>query len=334
MPKAEKLKDNQDETGTAAPKKPRAPRGLGRGLDALLGVTTADVSTTPSDEDKPASTDDNPQGSGVQRLPVEFLHPNRNQPRKAFTPEAIEELANSIRQRGVLQPILVRKIDTKPDTYEIVAGERRWRAAQKAQLHSVPVIVQDLDDQETAEIALIENLQRVDLNPMEEAEAYQYLRSTYGLKQEQIADAVGKSRSHVANMLRLTGLPSSVRTSLRDGLLTIGHARALLGSADVEAHHQQVLKKGLSVRDTEKLVKTETEAPADGDSTQKPKPASGSGAGRKDADTRMLERDLADTLGLEVVIDPGKKGSGALTLHYQSLDQLDDLCRRLMGAKI
>jgi ParB family chromosome partitioning protein len=245
--------------------------------------------------------------------------PNSAQPRRHFDEAAIEELAESLKQRGLIQPIVVRPTDR--GDYQIVAGERRWRAAQKAQLHEVPVIVRHLGDAETLEIAIIENIQRQDLNAIEEAEAYQRLASDFGHKQEAIARLVGKSRSHVANLLRLLDLPMSVRQAVIDGRLSMGHARALLGAPDPAALAEEVIRRDLSVRETEALAR--------GD---KPKraPVSPAATPGGDADVALLERQLRDQLGLKVGIAHGPKG-GSVTIAYGTLDQLDMLCQRLSG---
>lgn len=309
----------------AAVKKKSHIKGLGRGLDALLG-------------DAPTARAGGAAAGDKRELPIEFLKPNTNQPRRKFDAGAIDELAQSIRARGLLQPILVRPIASKgggKDEYEIVAGERRWRAAQKAKLHDVPVIIRELTDEETAEISLIENVQRVDLNPMEEAQGYQRLIEHYKRTQEEISKAVGKSRSHVGNMLRLLNLPKLARDALLVGEISMGHARALLSASKPEAMCALIIERGLSVRETEDMVReTEDRAPdgraRKGKKGGKPK----SSSGPKDADTRALERDLSQLLGLEVEIEHSKKGSGAVTIRYLTLDQLDDICRRLMGAGI
>lgn len=309
------------------PAKP--PRGLGRGLDALLG----DIGLQPAAGPAKAPYDGQPDsvlGVGASRrlqtLPIEFLKPNPNQPRKHFNKADIEDLSESIKARGLLQPILVRPI--AHDLYEIVAGERRWRAAQLAMVPDIPVIIRQLSDEAAAEIALIENVQRVDLNPMEEAAAYQRLIEIHGRTQEEISGAVGKSRSHVANLIRLMGLPEKARMALEEGKITAGHARALLAAKDPIAALDIVLRRGLNVRDTERLVKDEAAAPTPSPAREPAKP---SVPGKKDADTRALEADLAAALGLEVAIDHKPKGSGAITIAYRSLDQLDDVCKRLMG---
>ncbi len=301
----------------ATAKKRRQSKGLGRGLDALLGDIRPEA-TAPVDEPK-------------RELPIEYLSANADQPRQIFDKEAIEELAASIKSCGLLQPILVRP--RGGDDYEIVAGERRWRAAQRARLHSVPVIIRELTDGEAAEIALVENVQRVDLGPIEEANAYARLAATYGRTQDDIARTVGKSRSHVANMMRLLKLPSRAHDALAAGEITMGHARALLAAADPDGACARVLRDGLSVRDTERLVRA-------GAPSQRPTAATKSSAkskalgSRKDADTRALERDLSAMLGLDVVIDHSAKGAGSLSVQYRTLDQLDDICRRLMGAGV
>lgn len=299
-----------------AAKKRSQSKGLGRGLDALLGDAPS-AKTPPRDK---------------RELPIEFLVANPDQPRRQFDKDAIAELAQSIKERGLLQPILVREIKT--DTYQIVAGERRWRAAQKAKLHNVPVIIRELTDEETAEIALIENVQRVDLGPLEEAAAYQRLADVYKRSQDEIAKAVGKSRSHIANIMRLQKLPPKAADALASGDITMGHARALLGADNVETALKTVLRDNLSVRETEKLTggagtKSSSRAGKGAASASGKKPA-----GPKDADTRALERDLSSVLGLEVAIAHAKKGSGDMTISYGTLDQLDDICRRLMGVGV
>lgn len=313
---------------TATRKKKGLGKGLGRGLDALLG--DAPVSRNATDEAASSSAAPGPR----RELPIEHLKPNPDQPRRSFAEDAIEELASSIKARGLLQPILVRPKGR--ETYEIVAGERRWRAAQKARLHKVPVVVRELTDEETAEIALIENVQRVDLSPIEEAEAYHRLAGAYGRTQEDIAKAVGKSRSHVANIMRLTNLPEKALSALGAGEISMGHARALLGADDPDGACALVLQNGWSVRETEAYVKKSAngaaETPAAG-APAKGSPSKSRG-GAKDADTRAAERELASILGLEVDIDHSRKGAGTVTIKYLTLDQLDDICRRLMGAGV
>ncbi len=302
---------------TVAAKKKSHSKGLGRGLDALLG-------DAPS-----ARAPEKTEAPGLRReLPITFLKPNPDQPRRRFDDDAIDELAGSIKARGLLQPILVRPMGR--DDYQIVAGERRWRAAQKAKLHDVPVIIRELTDEEAAEIALIENVQRVDLNPIEEAQAYHRLADHYGRKQDEIAKAVGKSRSHVANIMRLLNLPDAALKALGAGDISMGHARALLSLKDPAAALSQILAGGLSVRETEALGRAES---ADGKpGVRKSVGKSKASAGGSDSDTRALERDLSAILGLDVAIAHSKKGSGSLTVEYLNLDQLDDICRRLMGS--
>lgn len=304
-------------------------RGLGRGLDALLGEAGLKPSNapvaTPYSGEADSSLGVQPQNRRLMTLPIEFLKPNPNQPRKHFGKAEIEDLAESIKARGLLQPILVRPI--AHEHYEIVAGERRWRASQLAMVPDIPVIIRQLSDEAAAEIALIENVQRVDLNPIEEAAAYQRLVEVHGRTQEEVAGAVGKSRSHIANLIRLMSLPEKARAALEEGRITAGHARALLGAKDPLAALETVLRRGLNVRDTERLVKEEGAAP-----TPAPRePGKPTVPGRKDADTRALEADLAAALGLEIAIDHKPRGSGTLTISYRSLDQLDDVCKRLMG---
>ncbi|WP_443025384.1 ParB/RepB/Spo0J family partition protein [Sphingomonas sp. RB3P16] len=256
---------------------------------------------------------------GVRSLPVGSLTPHPGQPRRHFDEAALEELAQSIAQRGVLQPIVVRPHGTG---YQIVAGERRWRAAQRARLHEVPVIVRAFDDTETLEVALVENIQRQDLNAIEEAEAYHRLIEDFGHTQDALGKLVNKSRSHIANLLRLLELPRPVQERVVTGTLTMGHARALIGAPDVETLADQVVARGLSVRDTERMARAAKPAargPSDG-------------AGR-DPDLAALEHQLADLLGVSVRVAHGAKG-GTLTLAYSTLDQLDMLCQRLTGERI
>ena len=309
-----------------AAKKKSQSKGLGRGLDALLG-------------DAPAPSHA-PESAGPKReLPIEYLRPNADQPRRVFDADAIEELSGSIKTKGLLQPILVRPISGKEgggDKYEIVAGERRWRAAQKAKLHNVPVIIRELTDEEAAEIALIENVQRVDLNPVEEAHAYQRLADAFGRTQDEIAKTVGKSRSHVANIMRLLNLPKKALDGLSAGKITAGHARALLGSSAPDRAYAFVVDRGLSVRETESYIKEAEDQIGNlkSGSARKGSTKSKASGGAKDADTRALERDLSAVLGLDVAVEHSKKGAGSITIDYLTLDQLDDLCRRLMGAGV
>jgi len=302
-------------------------RGLGRGLSALLGEETASAVEDPSVSAQLVASTTPPVGeagdvvpfkSGNQKtVSISLLVPGKYQPRTKFEEEAIEGLANSIREKGVLQPILVRPHPERSGEYEIIAGERRWQASQKAQLHEVPVIVKEMDDRDAAEIALVENLQRQDLSPLEEAEGYDRLMAEFNHTQEALSKALGKSRSHVANMMRLLSLPAEVKSFLEDGLLSTGHARALLNCEAPADVAKQIIKKGLNVRQTESLVKT---AGVKGRPSKAKK--------EKDTDTLALERDLTDLLGVKVDIKAGSKG-GALTLHYGTLEQLDDLLHRL-----
>jgi ParB family chromosome partitioning protein len=295
---------------------PREPRrGLGRGLSALM----ADIAPPAPQE---------PARSADLSVPVDRLHPNPDQPRRTFAPEALQELAGSIRERGIIQPLIVRPLATQPGHYQIVAGERRWRAAQIAQVHDVPVLVRDYDDPTVLEVAIIENIQRADLNPVEEAAAYRQLMDRFGHTQDKLAEALGKSRSHIANTLRLLSLPEDVLSLVRGGALSAGHARTLVGHPDASALARRIIVQGLSVRDTEKLARTA----AEGGRRSGSGPRARGGLVEKDADTRALEADLAATLGLGVSIDHALEGEGGrLVLTYRTLDQLDDLCRLLSG---
>ena len=281
-------------------------RGLGRGLSALM----ADVNLDAAQKEEARPRRD-------QMLPIERLFPNPDQPRRDFAPEALAELAASIREKGIIQPLIVRERIAESGTYEIVAGERRWRAAQLAQLHEVPVLIRDLSDTEVLEVAIIENIQRADLNPVEEAAAYKQLMERFGHTQEKLAEALSKSRSHIANLMRLLQLPEEVLVWLREGKLTAGHARALITAADPVAVARKVMAGGLSVRQAEDLVK---------DRPSKPRQVRGQ---EKDADTRVLEQDLAANLKMKVSIDHGSDGGGLLSIRYANLDDLDDLCRIL-----
>lgn len=292
-------------------RKPRS--GLGRGLNALLG----DIAAEPV-----AHGGDLP--SGVRMMPVGALTPQPGQPRHMFDEEALDELAQSIAARGVLQPILVRPHGRN---YQIVAGERRWRAAQRARLHEVPVIVRELDDADTFEIALLENIQRRDLNAIEEADAYHRLIGEFGHTQDALSKLVHKSRSHIANLLRLLDLPDSVRALLVDGRLDMGHARALLGAPDIERLAGEVVARRLSVRETERLAQTAKRARDDTAGR------SSGGDGGRNADIAALERQLSDVIGLGVRIGHGARG-GTLTVSYSTLDQLDMICQRLTGEPI
>jgi ParB family transcriptional regulator, chromosome partitioning protein len=289
-----------------------AKRHLGRGLSALLGGDEVEAPVA-ADAGAPAAP-----AAAPQKAPIEFLHPSALQPRTSFDDEKLEQLAQSIREQGVLQPILVREHSAKKGEFEIVAGERRWRAAQKAQLHEVPIVVRELSDRDTLEIALIENVQRQDLNPIEEARAYRRLMQEFEYTQETLSEHIGKSRPHIANLLRLLDLPDPVRNMLADGRLSVGHARPIINLPNVTELAETIVAKGLSVRDAERLA-------------QKKKTKYGRVAKPsrdKDADTRALERDLTAKLGLKTEIQFDGKG-GTLVIHYQSLEQLDELIAKL-----
>ena len=291
--------------------------GLGRGLDALLGEALR--GDAPSAR---ASANADARSLGVTTIAVAEIRPNPDQPRRHFSDDKLNELAASIAKHGVIQPIVVRPFK---DGYQIVAGERRWRAAQRVQLHDLPAIVRNFDDAETLEIALLENIQRQDLNPIEEAEAYKKLTDLFGHSAAELAELVHKSRSHVANMMRLLDLPMPLRDLVVDEKLTMGHARALLGSENAVPLAMLVIKNGLSVRATEALVQKE----------RAPTAKKGKSTGPSDnADIRAVESHLGDLLGLSVrIVQKNATGAGAVTFEYGSLDQLDMLCQRLTGEK-
>jgi ParB family chromosome partitioning protein len=281
---------------------------LGRGLSALIGD---DVPVAPKATEMAS-------GKNPRTLPVAFLKPNRFQPRKTFVQEELQDLANSIREKGVLQPILVRPIAGETNAYEIVAGERRWRASQIAKLHDVPVVIREMSDGESLELAIVENVQREDLNAIEEAAAYHELMDRFQYTQDRVAQEVGKSRPHVANTLRLLKLPESVKAMVRDGRLTAGHARTLIGAPDAEARAKAIVESALNVRQAEQRSPTKSGRP--------------SAPPEKDPDTRALEASLSNVLGLKVqIVDKGKKG-GELRVEYRTLEQLDDVIRRLNRA--
>ncbi|WP_306044424.1 ParB/RepB/Spo0J family partition protein [Nioella sp. MMSF_3534] len=255
-------------------------------------------------------------------VPIESVRPNPDQPRRAFTQEALEELSASIAEKGIIQPLIVRPDPAFEGQFQIVAGERRWRAAQMAQLHEVPVIVREFDDTEVLEVAIIENIQRADLNPVEEAMGYRQLMDRFNHTQERLATAMGKSRSHIANLMRLLTLPEEVQGYLRDGQLSAGHARALVGSEDAVSIAREVINKGLSVRDVEKRMRKPA-TPTGGATRQRP-------AGDKDADTKALESDLSAAIGLPVSIDhDAESGTGKISIKYADLGQLDDIIQIL-----
>ncbi len=283
----------------------RRPGGLGRGLSALLG-------DDPVAEAAPRAT---------REVPIEKLHPNRYQPRTRFDDAAIEDLAASIKARGILQPILVRPSTSRPGEFEIVAGERRWRAAQRARLHEVPVVERALSDNESLEIAIVENVQRQDLSPIDEARGYRRLIEEFGHSQQDVADVVSKSRPHVANMTRLLTLPEKVQALLEIGELSAGHARALVTSDNAEWLAQEIVARGLNVRQAEELARGESRAGGRGPV----RPA-------KDADTRALEKQLSEALGLQVSIDHKGPG-GSVSIKYRTLDQLEDVTGRLAGGR-
>ena len=296
----------------------RSGSGLGRGLAALL-----DEAVRQKAPDEGAATTPT---SGIREIEIGRIRPNSSQPRTHFDEESIAELAESISERGVLQPILLRPAN---NGFELVAGERRWRAAQKAGLHAIPAIVRDIDDSTSAEIALIENIQRADLNPIEEAEGYRQLINRHGHTQDGLSKIVSKSRSHIANLLRLLNLPDAVKLALMQGDIDMGHARAIATVPNPDSLLQAIIGKGLSVRQTEALAQKAKSAPVRPSAR-----AAGTGElGRLDADAAALERQLGDLLGLKVkVVHNGARGT--VTLQYSNLDQLDMICQRLSGEPI
>ena len=289
-------------------------RGLGRGLSALLGEQASEA----------VAIDGAGAPTGVRVVPIESLKANPDQPRKNFVPADLEELAASIRDKGVLQPILVRPQPGQDGAWQIIAGERRWRAAQQARLTEVPVVVREMEDVEMFEVAIIENVQRADLTPLEEADAYRMLMERFGRTQDAVAGVVGKSRSHVANTLRLLQLPEEVLQYVRHGHLSAGHARALVNVPGAAELAKQIVDEGLNVRQAEALARRA----AEGRRPAKRKTTAGAGT-EGSADVAALEQDLADALGLKVQL-ADRGGKGELTVRYGTLEQLDDLCRRLM----
>ena len=287
-------------------------RGLGRGLSALM----SDVNG-PNTDAKEAPT------SSGRTLPVDQIYPNPDQPRRTFDDQAMTDLTASIAEKGIIQPLIVRKKESKNGGFEIVAGERRWRAAQRAKLHEVPVIIRDFTDVEVLEVAIIENIQRADLNAIDEAAGYKQLMEKFGRTQDEMGKALSKSRSHIANSVRLLTLPESVQGLLQDGKLSAGHARTLVGHPDAIGLAAQIVKNGLSVRDAEKLTKA-SKLPS--------KKATRAKTTSKDADTVQIENDLSAQLGMRVSINHAEgKENGQVTLHYRDLEQLDDLLRLLSG---
>jgi ParB family chromosome partitioning protein len=346
------------------------PRGLGRGLSALLGesggfgqprerapdprppqtapppqaftpvATPGYAPASPAPEPPPSTVTPFPQPPTpapqpaaqtaalppsvvAKMVPIDLIQRNPNQPRKRFDEADLAELADSIRARGVLQPILLRPAPGDASRYEIVAGERRWRAAQRAGLHTIPAVVQDFDEVEVLEIGIVENVQRADLNPLEEAQGYQQLIERFGRTQQEIAEAVGKSRPHIANMLRLLGLPGEIQDMVRDGRLTAGHARAILAAPNPVELARQAIAQALNVREVERLAATAKE--------EKHGPRVRPAGAEKDADTRALEAQIANALGLAVTITHKGESGGKLEISYRTLEQLDDICRKLSG---
>lgn len=301
-------------------------RGLGRGLSALLGEAVA-VRAPQANVEIPATIA--PQNlssvsvvSGIDEKPIELLQRNPDQPRRLFAEAEIDDLAASIREKGVLQPILVRPAPNNKGQFQIIAGERRWRASQKAGLHFVPVIVREMDDLEVLEIAIVENVQREDLNAIEEAQAYKMLMERFGRTQDAVAQVVSKSRSHVANTMRLLSLPETIQDHVLYGRMSAGHARAIATALNPEDLAEEIIQKGLSVRQAETMARI---------SEGRKLPKAEIKARSLNADIAALEHDLKDALGLSVKLDD-KGGKGELRLGYTSLEQLDELCRRLMKA--
>jgi ParB family transcriptional regulator, chromosome partitioning protein len=287
---------------------------LGRGLAALIGDVGAE------------SSSERPRGQ--RRLPVASLRPNARNPRRVFSDNELNELAASLRERGVIQPIVARAIRNAPDTYEIIAGERRWRAAQRAGLHEVPVVIIEATDSEALQLAIIENVQRTDLNPLEEAEGYRSLIRDFSHSQDDVARMVGKSRSHVANMLRLQALPDRVKELIHSGRLSAGHARALIGHHDAERLAEEIVARGLNVRQVEDIARETGKKSGKQQTNSRKRRAHGA----KGTDTLALEKRLADALGLAVEIDHRERG-GTLSIRYRNLDQLDHVVRRLEGKR-
>ncbi|SIN60275.1 chromosome partitioning protein, ParB family [Parasphingorhabdus marina DSM 22363] len=316
-----------DENAQDRKKPAKKATGLGRGLNALFGEMQREEPLAIGPEGVAASDAGAAERTdGLRMISISEIRPNPDQPRQRFDDAALDELSDSMRERGVIQPIVVR---THGKHYQIVAGERRWRAAQRARLHHIPAIVRQLNDAETLEIAIVENVQRRDLNALEEAEAYARLKEDYGHSQAKLAEIVGKSRSHIANLIRLLELPEPVRELVAEDKLSMGHARALVNAPDATEIAQTIVKKGLSVRDTERLVRK-----ALGGSRRKTSRTSASNS-ENDADIRAVENHLGDLLGLKVSIQSkGDGGAGAMTISYSNLDQLDLICQRLTGEHI
>jgi ParB family transcriptional regulator, chromosome partitioning protein len=292
-----------DVSGDAAMADEPARSRLGRGLASLIGDMGAETGAAVE------------RARNQRRLPVDFLRANPRNPRREFAPAELDELAASVKEHGIIQPIVVRAVRGAAEAYEIIAGERRWQAAQRAGLHEVPVVVLDVNDSEALALAIVENVQRADLNPLEEAAGYQALLNEFKYHQDDVAKTVGRSRSHIANTLRLLKLPEGVKASIRSGALSAGHARALIGLDEPERLAQEVLERGLNVRQVEQLAQRWGK-----EKTRPPR--------RKPADTIELEKKLSDVLGLVVTVDQRGDG-GTMQIRYRSLDQLDDIVRRL-----
>jgi len=290
-----------------------APPRLGRGLAALLGGAREPAQSTPA-------------ARATQKIPIEFLRPNPRNPRRNFGEDGLDELAASIKEKGIIQPLLARPLAGIADAYEIIAGERRWRAAQRAGLHEVPIISFEADDRQALELAIIENVQRADLDPLEEAAGYERLGDEFLYTQADLAKVIGKSRSHVSNCLRLLKLPERTKSLLRDGTISAGHARVLLASAEPDALAEKIVAQNLSVRDTERLLEGAAEnSRAKGQGPRK------RGGGEKDADTRATEKKLMEQLGMNVTITHREGEAGEMAVRYKTFDQLEFLCRRLRG---
>ena len=296
-------------------KQAEAPQRLGRGLSALLGGAETLAAAT--------------RARGPQKIPIEFLRPNPRNPRQNFGTDSLDELAASIKEKGILQPILARPLAGNPQAYEIIAGERRWRAAQRAGLHEVPIVSFEADDSQALELAIIENVQRTDLDPLEEAAGYQRLGDEFGYTQADLAKIIGKSRSHLSNSLRLLALPESVQALLREGKISVGHARALLVSPDPDALAQKIAAQGLSVREAEKQAEAVPVSVAPGGKEKGAQKQTG--AGEKPADTRAMEKILMEQLGMKVMITHHAGEAGEVLVRFKTLDQLEFLSRRLRG---
>jgi ParB family transcriptional regulator, chromosome partitioning protein len=293
-----------------APKPAAArPTRLGRGLAALIGEASPDAALSA------------PEQKGSRTVPIEFVRANPNNPRKMFTEDNLSELTDSIREKGIIQPLVVRPIEATPGTFEIVAGERRWRAAQRVGLHDVPVVILNVDAKEALELAIIENVQRADLNPLEEAAGYDQLIEQFSYTQLDLAKVVGKSRSHVANTMRLSKLPEGVKALVMKGDISAGHARALLMAKAPDSLAKRIVDQGLTVRDVERMIQNEVQ--------DVPEAAARKRLPEKDADTRDLERILGQLLGLSVTIDHKSGGGGVLAIKYSNVEQLEAVCQRL-----